>query len=235
MTIAAVLLKLLEDIQFSDEIRLKLKEVIDSAIEVTSNPRDEIDGNQKLLHATLIIAFEKTQELYGESGAKDLHHMPVFLNQSQSQIVWEKDNPDKSILGIGNCARSWEEVFYDICHESLHLLNPATNVIDDDTYVSALEEGCAVKFAEQMYDRYIKPTCDKIPLTSPTRAPSSQYFLAYSAARKIPDDVLKVVRSVFGKFSNINDCKKFSELVDKYVSDIEINELIKPFSYKRKK
>ena len=139
---------------------------------------------------------------------------------------------DTVAIVLGQHVRSWEEVFYDICHESLHLLNPVINVKDSKVKVCALEEGVAVKFAETMYAKYIRPYCDKIPSTSPVHAPNCQYFLAYLAAEKIPDDVLKEVRNVFGKFSNIDDSEKFRVLVSDYLSKEEIEILVETIVYR---
>lgn len=124
-----------------------------------------------------------------------------------------------------------ENAFYDVCHEVVHLLNPVFNVQDANVKVSALDEGVAVKFAEQMYERYIRPYCDRIPSTSPIFYRNSQYFVAYSAAKKIPDGVLKEVRQVFGMFSKIDDVEKFKTLVGSYLSDKEMDELMAKFIY----
>jgi hypothetical protein len=145
-------------------------------------------------------------------------------------VPW-KDNNKKFVLTIGTCARTWEEVFYDLCHESLHLLNPVTDV--KNKKISALEEGCAVSFAEAMYEKYISSYCNKVPTTSPTYDKSSQYFLAYFATKKIPDDVLKQVREVFGSFSTIDNVEKFTELVLPYASEEDIKILTTPFIYRK--
>jgi hypothetical protein len=229
--IVQVLLALLEEAEFPDEVKAKIKNLIDSAaVEATSNPRDETEENRNLLRAALVIILEKIQSLYGDSNAKRIHRVPFFQDQPHSQVGPLKDDFESIGLAIGNSARSWEEVFYEICHETLHLLNPVVDVKSNK--VSALEEGCAVRFAEQMYKKYIKPYCNKIPRTSPVGDRSSQYFSAYSAANKIPDDVLKKIRKTFGRFSNIDDAEKFKELVGKYLSDEEVEVLTKPFVYK---
>jgi hypothetical protein len=236
MTIGPVLLELLEQIkvdQCTPEIRVTLKEQIESAVDdLTSNPRDRTEGNLKLLNATIVVALGTAEDLYGAGDDTRLHQLPIFEFQPQSQIVPLLGDHGTVAVVLGEYVRTWEEVFYDICHESLHLLNPIINVKDDTVKVSALEEGCAVKFAEEMYEKHIKPYCDRIPLTSPILAPTSQYFLAYSATKKIPDNVLKEVRKVFGRFSNVNEVEKFKAMVGAYVNDEEIELLIKPFAYK---
>lgn len=236
MTIAPVLLELLEQIkddQFTDEMKATLKKLIDSAaVDLTSDPRDRTEGNQKLLNAAVLVALGTVQDLYGIGDDTKLYPSPIFEAQSHSQIVPLMEDQGTVAIVLGECIESWEEVFYDICHESLHLLNPVLNVNSSKIKVSALEEGVAVKFAEQMYEKYIKPYCDKIPSTSPANALGSQYFIAYSAAKNIPDDVLKEVRNVFGKFSAIDDAGKFGGLVREYLNDEEIEILVEPFMYK---
>jgi hypothetical protein len=180
----------------------------------------------------MLVTLGLVQDLYGSGDDTELDPCPRFEPQPQSQIVPLMGDHGTVAIVLGEYVRSWEEVFYDICHESLHLLNPVINVKDSKVRVSSLEEGVAVKFAESMYEKYIKPYCGKTPLTSPVKSPNSQYFLVFNAAKKIPDDVLKEIRSVFGKFSNIDDSEKFKRLVSQYLNDEEIRILVQGFVYK---
>lgn len=238
MKLEAVLLQLLEQIKnddWTDESRANVKDLIQSsASDRTLNPRDKTDGNEKLLKATVFIALGTATDMYGVGDETKLYPIPFFERQPQSQIAPLMD--DMSTVGIvlGECVRSWEEVFYDICHESLHLLDPIINVYDSNVKVSALEEGVAVKFAEDMYEQYVRPYCRKKPLTSPVSDINSQYFKAYSAAKKIPDVVLKDVRKVFGKFSKIDDVEKFKEMVGNFISDEDVKTLVDPFVYTKR-
>ena len=235
MTIGPVLLDLLAQIgehHCSPEAKARLEEMIGSAVvDVTPNPRDETNANRTILRSAVWVALGTVQDLYGIGDETELDPHPKFLNQPQSQIAPLMGNHSTVAIVLGNCVRTWEDVFYDICHESLHLLNPVLNVRDRRVQVSALEEGVAVKFAEHMYEKYIKPHCDKIPPTSPVWNVRSQYFKAYCAAKKIPDEVLYEVRSVFGRFSSINDVEKFTELVGGYLNEEEINILMEPVEY----
>jgi hypothetical protein len=235
MTIGPVLLELLTQIennQYSPEKKACLKELIGSAaVDATKNPRDDTEGNRKLLYSAVLVALGTVQDLYGIGDDTELHPFPEFVNQPQSQIAPLMDNHSTVAIVLGNYVRTWEEVFYDICHESLHLLNPVLNVRDSRVQVSALEEGVAVKFAEHMYGKYIKPYCKNIPSTSPVGDIQGQYFKAYCAAKKIPDEVLHEVRIAFGKFSSINDVEKFAELVGAYLNEEEIEILMQPVKY----
>ncbi|HDV8352641.1 TPA: hypothetical protein RKT01_004472 [Burkholderia vietnamiensis] len=231
MKIVQALLALLETVGFPDEEKARIGNFIDAAsVGMTLDPRDEVESNGKFLHASLLVIARKVEDLYGAGDDTDLHYLPIFLNQLNSQILPLIGEPKKFALGIGLIARSWEDVFYELCHESLHSLNPVVDVRNNR--VAALEEGCAVKFAEQMYLEYIKPYCNEIPLSSPVSDHSSQYFTAYMAAKKIPDNVLRKVRQVFGRFSKIDDVRKFTTLVELYVSEAEAASLCERFVYR---
>jgi len=234
MQILMVLLGLLEQIendQFPLKVKADLKELIAAAPSITSNPRDKTDGNISILTAMLTILLGTVQDLYGIGDETEVSLHPQFLDYQQSQIRFLVGDAPRGIVVLGRYVRTWEEVFYDLCHESLHLLDPVLNI--EEAMVSALEEGVAVKFAEQMYAKHIKPYCDSIPVTSPVRAPQSQYFRAYCAAEKIPDDVLRGIRNAFGRFSNINHVNKFRELTMAYLNETEIEVLMAPVFYPR--
>jgi|GEM_PF-5993397 len=235
MAIESVLVELASQIGY-DQITKEQKatlisQIRSSASDLTSNPRDHTNGNTLLLNATMAVALGIAQNRYGIGDDAGLYLHPLFGDKPHSQLMpLERDNREFAIV-LGMCVRSWEDVFYDICHESLHLLNPVLIVKGDGGKVSALEEGVAVKFAEDMYDTHIRTYCDHIPLTSPINDPSSQYFRAYCAAKKIPDALLKEVRRIFGRFSDVNDSEKLRYIVTDYLDDEEIRTLIEPFRY----
>lgn len=199
-----------------------------ASLVVTPNPRDDTPDNAELLRLLLHWAVEDVERLYGECASR-FHPSPMFINQPRSQIFPVLNDPTKAAVVIGSSAKSWEDVFYELCHESVHLLNPVFDVKNKS--VSCLEEGCAVKFAESMYDTHVRPLCSKRPSTSPVDSYPNPYVDAFSAARKIPDDVLKEVRDTFGQFSTIDDGDTFRSLVDRHVDEREINILLAPFAY----
>jgi len=199
-----------------------------ASLVVTPNPRDDTPDNAELLRLILLWAVDNVERLYGEC-ASPFHPRPMFRNQPRSQIFRLLDDSATAAVVIGSSARSWEDVFYDVCHESVHLLNPVFDVKNKS--VSCLEEGCAVKFAESMYDTHVRPICAKRPPTSPVDSHPNPYVDAFSAARKIPDDVLKEVRDTFGQFSTIDDRDRFRRLVDRHVDEREIYMLLAPFAY----
>jgi len=237
MTIGSVLLELLkqiEDAEYTDEVKAILKDQIQSAtVNLTLNPRNETEGNLKLLNAAMCVILGTAESLYGvrDYTVFKPYRFPLFKDQPQSQIIPLKKDLSTVAMVLGTCVESWEDVFYDICHESLHLLNPVLGVKINEVKVSTLEEGVAVKFAEQMYEKHIKKYCNKTPVTSPVNSPNSQYFKAYTATKKIPDEVLKKIRKEFGMFSKIDDANKFRELVSDYLNEREIEILLTPFKY----
>lgn len=233
MLIATALLNMLESIDFpelTDELRSQFsKQINASRLGMTPNPRDSTGENKDLLHAMLVCAWIQAQQVYGVGEDAAFDWTPRFKKESPSQIGRIPGEQIKFGVGLGPDLISWEDVFYDICHESLHLLNPVIDV--NSTPVCTLEEGCAVKFAEQMYEKHIRPYCSENPATSPLRGGSNQYRSAYLAANKIPNHALHLVRKKFGKFSTINDTLEFTKLVEQYVTEEEIELLINPFSY----
>lgn len=235
MRIETALLQVLEQIendQCTDEVKESLRVQIKSAAsDLTLVPRDETDGNRMFRYAMGMLALGMAEQLYGAGDDTDLDPLPRFWSKPNSQIMPLLGDHGTAVIAIGTFAVSWEEVFYDICHESLHLLNPVINVHGSNVKVSALEEGVAVKFAEQMYEKYINSYCNKIPATSPINAFHTQYFQAYSVAKRIPDVILKEVRKVFGRFSKLDDADKFKDLVCDYLSDEEAEILLAPFRY----
>ncbi|MBN3727265.1 hypothetical protein [Burkholderia sp. Ac-20379] len=237
MTIETALLQLLEQFkndQCTDQVKDHLRAQIKSASsDLTQNPRDETNGNRMFLNAMVALALGTAEQLYGAGDDTSFDPFPRFWSHPNSQIMPLIGDDGAVVIAIGTFAVSWEEVFYDICHESLHLLNPVTNVRSSNVKVSALEEGVAVKFAEQIYEKYISSYCDKIPTTSPIKAFHTQYFQAYSAAKMIPDTTLKEVRNVFVRFSKIDDPDKFKHLTRDYLSDMEAEILLAPFKYLR--
>lgn len=214
----------------------KYKEILRNQINsatprLTLNPRDDTNESRMILNAMFALCLGVAEKLYGDGGDTKFHKIPIFLPQPNSQIMPLNDKKGTVVIAIGTCAFSWEEVFYDICHESLHMLNPVVNVHNSNVNVSALEEGVAVKFAEHLYEKYVKIYCNKIPATSPVNAFHTQYFQAYSAANKIPDVKLKEVRKEFERFSKLDNAEKFKNLVGDYLSEGDTEILLEPFRY----
>lgn len=156
----------------------------------------------------------------------------AFLKNSKICERTDAQNTFKVLIS-SNC-NTWEDVFYDLCHECLHLLNPTKDISKVD--VQRLEEGVAVKFAEDMYRKYITPYCNITPINSPITsldptARHSQYYKAHSITSKISDDKLREVRSAFGSFWSIKDKDKFMSIVGDCITNEEADYLLSKFDY----
>ncbi|WP_272580946.1 hypothetical protein [Providencia sp. PROV266] len=131
---------------------------------------------------------------------------------------------------VSNAATNWESVFYELCHECIHLLSPATGDLKNE--VQRLDEGVAVKFAEAQYRKYITPYTYSHPTYSPlTSQPNGQYSTSYKYANKIPDEKLKEVRLAFGSFWSVTDKDKFMSIVGNYITEEEADYLLSKFDY----
>lgn len=175
----------------------------------------------------LLVAVATTESLYGE-GSGRFEPLPRFDDATPMSQV-RMNAHQEGVIVIGNCAQTWEEVFYDMCHEAVHLLDPVVDV--SRTEVSYLEEGCAVKFAEQMHAAYVRPYCDLVPRTSPIRDRKSPYHAAYAAASKMPDDVLKQARRAFGTFAKVNDATRLGTIAGSFLSNADLELLASAFPY----
>ena len=120
-------------------------------------------------------------------------------------------------------------MFYELCHETVHLLNPVRDI--KQSRVSALEEGVAVKFAEEMYEAFIATYTRHGPLVTPAADKSSSYFRAFSIAKKIPDDVLKRIRKEFGKFSAVDDASLLMKIAPACITEHEAQQMCDAFDY----
>ncbi len=174
-----------------------------------------------------------TLDSYTEQG---LSHDEAVIRINRSRVATLTKDPNKFGIFISRCCNTWEDVFYDLCHECLHILNPAkdTNI----TPVQRLEEGVAVKLAEYMYSRYIANYHNTPAINSPLSlfdptAKYSQYYKSYLITSKIPDEKLKEVRSIFGSFWSIPDKEKFMSIVGNYITDKEADYLLSDFDYNR--
>ncbi|CAJ0694927.1 hypothetical protein LMG18102_02034 [Ralstonia mannitolilytica] len=120
-------------------------------------------------------------------------------------------------------------MFYELCHETVHLLNPVLDI--KQSRVSALEEGVAVKFAEEMYERFIATYTRHGPLVTPTSNKNSSYFKAFLIAKKIPDDILKIIRKEFGKFSAIDNASLLMKIAPACITEHEAQQMCDAFDY----
>lgn len=162
--------------------------------------------------------YDKQREIAGRPNSEIISFMPGTLLAEHFDygicIGWRYD--------------SWEQFFYQLCHECVHLLDPQM-APPGELIVSALDEGVAVRYAEEMLDKYL-PYIARSFVDSPVISHNPYYF-AWDAARKLPDEVLREIRETFGAFGKINDRARFAELTSEWLNDDEITLLCEPFKY----
>lgn len=205
---------LIKSLNISSEDKKLYQGVVDDVKGKVSNwPRERFLENARLLEVLTRALFDKAQNLYG-LGTDDgliLHELLDFNHdKNHSQIGPHIDDNKKIVIAINCHANTWEEVFYEVSHEVLHLLDPVFDVKNPKNTVSTLEEGVAVKFAEDMYKEYISCYTKDGARLSPNNSivRENQYRIAFRATNKLPDTVLNSIRGIFGRFSKIDDIEK---------------------------
>lgn len=206
-------------------------------------PTHKSESDRKMIRTIAFIVYIIVKKTYGESDITYKYDVVLGSEYPQKDqpnnsrvapVAKNTDNTDNTTwaLYIGQYYVTWEQIFYEICHESVHLLNPAEH--ENPHKVQRLDEGVAVKFAEAMYKKYITPYTTKPPKFTPVRlARLSQYTKSFNIANKIPDEKLKEVRSIFGSFWSIPDKEKFMSIVGNYITDKEADYLLSNFDYNR--
>lgn len=193
----------------------------------------------KCLYGATETNFMSGAELGSDLTIKDYTKLGMSLDEAESKLIRSRvstltKDANTFAIFISSMCVTWEDLFYDLCHECLHLLNPTKDISKVD--VQRLEEGVAVKFAEDMYRKYITPYCNITPLNSPItsrdpRAKHSQYYKAHSITSKIPGDKLREVRSEFSSFWSVKDKDKFMSIVGDSITNEEADYLLSKFDY----
>lgn len=204
---------------------------------ILKNPSRDNHDDEYILRVLSFTSFYVAKQTYGYSETKiryevQLGHEEPLDYLPMNSSVYPINGSDEWMIYIGCKYDDWEQIFYEICHESVHLLNPAEH--EDLPNVQRLDEGVAVKFAENMYKKYITPYTTKPPKFTPVRlARLSQYTKSFNITNKISDEKLKEVRSIFGSFWSIPDKEKFMSIVGNYITDKEADYLLSDFDYNR--
>lgn len=216
----------------ADELVAAMRRKTDAA---TKAPREKVEANMQALAFLQSCLISAAEQLYGPAGDHAIHYLPVFMDQAPyssdrlNSGVFKDEVSGKFLIGIGSGARTWADVIYEIAHECLHLLDPIADV--RSTPVATIEEGVAVKYAEDILVAHMLPQGSVRPLGSLSVSLDSHYAAAYRAARKIPDAELRKTRAHFGKFSAVSDTDEYRALVDAYIDDGQARMLAKPFVY----
>lgn len=193
---------------------------------------DDNDFNLWLRYVVLQLVIMSAEDLYGDRDtAFTIHPNPDLKSSPRSRIAPELNNHKNIIVCIGPYVSTWEDFFYEICHESIHLLNPVIDI--ENNPASSLDEGVAVKFAEAMYNKFIKPyhkyPANNSPLYGYSR--NNNYKKAYEIADKIPDEALFSIRKEFDAFTRIINNSKLKEMAGPYINDDEIRYISDNFKY----
>lgn len=198
---------------------------------VTSDIRNQ--DNEANVDLKCMIAFilrELVIHIYGPPDPAFNYYYHVDLNVSKwSKICPAMEDHTTVAICIGSYIKNWWDLVYDIAHETIHTLNP---ILDLNVPFNSLEEGVAVKFAEDIFETYLKDYAPmQVACSSPTIAinQSNNYLTAYNAAKKIPNEELKRVRALFGSFGDIDNFENFYGCIKSYVTDIEAQTLFKDF------
>ena len=211
-----------------DNIMLRLEQET-----ATINPEIRHADSRYLVNCISALLLELAEKKYGETSVDpdDIYIGPDFFQLPRSRVGVTLATPEMPnvlhIICIGTTVRTWQQLFYELAHESLHLLGP-TNT--NKNTVARIEEGVAVKFAEDFYQSFVFPTLHQRPPNSPLGSPTSVYYKAHQPTNKIPDEVLKSIRA---EFKNFRDVKKegLYALAKDYISEEEAEYLSLPFDY----
>jgi hypothetical protein len=190
--------------------------------------------NRYVIECISALLLNLAEQKYGDSSVEPdgIYMSPAFFELPRSRVGVTLETPDMPkvmhIICIGTFVRTWHQLFYELAHETLHLLGPTDS---NKNPVARIEEGVAVKFAEDFYESFVSPIINQPPYDSPLGSPASVYYKAHKPTNKIPDDVLKSIRT---EFKNFRDVKKegLYALADSFITEDEAAYLSLPFDYK---
>lgn len=227
----------------SDELKQQTRDILARAPEtLVLSPREWNEDCNSLRTFVLYFLLANLEERYGEMEFPDTTFITPFYNREReeagfpnSQIVtFSKTHPIAEKYQYGVCIGwrydSWEQFFYQVSHEAVHLLNPRL-APNGALRVSALDEGVAVRYAEEMLEKYL-PYASRAFVDSPVSL-NGPYHDAWQAARKLPQDLLKQIRAEFGSFATITDPAKFTEMTASWLTPPEATLLSSEFAYPR--
>jgi hypothetical protein len=198
---------------------------------ITTNPRAA--ANAYAVSVSGILLFELAEKKYGKTSLADeaMSIFPTFSSHYRSQVgvnIVTVEHPTKRFsIYLGAHINTWEQFFYELAHESIHMLGPACT---NEVSVATLDEGVAVKFAENFYQDYIFPVSGLPIPSTPLSAPHSVYFKAFYATDKIPDKTLVEIRKKFRNFHEVSN-PVFYDMTRDYLSKAEADLLCSAFDY----
>ncbi|MCM7531707.1 hypothetical protein [Enterobacter quasiroggenkampii] len=225
----------------SPEVQEQTNQILDQAPHTLAlSPREWNTECNLLRHFILFFILRDLENRYGEMACPDRTYRVPFYSQereisglySSGVVTFDQSTSLARDFDFGICIGwrydSWQQFFYQISHAAVYLLNP--RVARHGTLrVSALEMGVAVRYAEEMLERYL-PAVSRSRVESPAGT-GNAYDLAFQAARKLPDEVLRQIRSAFGSFGSLNDPEKFTTMTAEWLTPGEAELLCRDFPY----
>lgn len=229
--------------ELSPEAREEAQAIMDRAPEtLVLSPREWNEDCNQLRSFILFFMMNELETRYGERANPERTFMTPFYSRHReehgalnSQIVtFANPQPIADAFDYGICIGwrydSWEQFFYQVSHEAVHLLNPQQAPAGTPR-TCALDEGVAVRYAEEMLERYL-PYVSRAFVESPAGL-GNPYNDAWQAACKLPDAVLKQIRAEFGSFGTIDDPVKFAGMTATWLTPEEATLLSQEFGYQQ--
>lgn len=239
-------LKMLEQLcedagELSPELKQQTQQILSRAPEtLVLSPREWNEDCNNLRTFVLFFMLRDLETRYGERANPDRTYITPFYNRQREEqgvmnsqiITFHESQPIARSYDYGVCIGwrydSWEQFFYQVSHEAVHLLNPKI-APDGMLRTSALDEGMAVRYAEEMLAKYL-PYVSRAFVESPVGM-DSPYHHAWEAARKLPHDLLAQIRAEFGSFGTIDDPVRFAEMTAPWLTTAEATLLSSDFRY----
>lgn len=200
---------------------------------ITPNPRDDTEANYHIIRGALNGLFFHAAQLYGAASDVDRAARPAFMDHPHSLTGPLVDKPERFGIVIGKYFNTWETVFYELAHESVHFLHPIANISENP--VATLEEAVAVRFAEDVYSQYVSSYTGLPPLHSPLGRPLRSvcpYARGYEAVKNASDLSLRTLRKEFGSFSFAFNAEKIFEVCAGEIEESDAIVLANQFDYK---
>lgn len=199
-------------------------------------PKSDTASGNRLLRVNLEVMLEAAESIFGpaEMGS-ELYTTPGYHNEvPNSGIKTTLESPPRLMLIINQDAVTWEDAFYEIAHEVIHLLSPVI-AEGGKPPVATLDEGVAVYFAEYVYEKYISSYTGSHPSLSPRGlGPNHRaYANAYALARKLNFEELRRIRDEFSGFPYATDPYRLLSLSAGKLNIEEARSLSAIFEYKR--
>ncbi|HEM8158954.1 TPA: hypothetical protein U2M13_003475 [Enterobacter hormaechei] len=206
------------------------------------SPREWNEDCNKLRTFILYFMLRDLESRYGEMAHPDRTFITPFYSRQREElgvmnsqiITFDKTQPIARDYDYGVCIGwrydSWEQFFYQVSHEAVHLLNPKV-FPNGMVRTSALDEGMAVRYAEEMLAKYL-PYVSRAFVVSPV-GQNSPYHYAWEAASKLPHELLAQIRAEFGSFGTIGDPVRFAEMTAPWLTTAEASLLSSDFSYQQ--